>query len=135
MSNFTEIISMTKEAIQNMTGFIQLLIPLLITLMITTGSIVSANILQPILLFIINLISNIFQSIIVPIILVSTALSIISKISDKVQIDKIPNFLKSGTIWLIGIILTVFVGIVSLEGTLSSSVDRNYCKNNKSSCI
>lgn len=123
MSNFSEIIKMTKEAIENMTNFIHLLIPLLMTLMMTTGSIVSANILQPIILFIINLISNIFQSIIVPIVLVSTALSIMSKISDKLQINKIPKFLKASTIWLIGIVLTIFVGIVSLEGTLSSSVD------------
>lgn len=123
MTNFSEIIKMTKDTIQSMTAFIHMLIPLLITLMMTTGSIVSANILQPIILFIINFISNIFQSIIVPIILVSTALSIISKISDKIKINQIPSFLKSGTVWLIGIILTIFVGVLSLEGTLSSSVD------------
>lgn len=123
MSNFAEIIKMTKDVIQNITGFIQILTPLLITLMISTGSIISANVIQPIILFIINLVSNIFSSIIVPIILVSTALSIVSKVSDKVEIDKIPSFLKSSTVWLIGIILTIFVGVVSLEGTLSSSVD------------
>lgn len=123
MSNFADIIKMTKDTIENMTGFIQMLIPLLITLMITTGSIISANILEPIILFVINFISNIFQSIIVPIILVSTALSIISKISDKIKIERIPQMLKSSTIWVIGITLTIFVGILSLEGTLSSSVD------------
>ncbi len=123
MSNFADIIKMTKDAIENMTGFIQMLIPLLITLMITTGSIVSANILEPVILFVINFISNIFQSIIVPVILVSTALSIISKISDKIKIERIPQMLKSSTVWVIGITLTIFVGILSLEGTLSSSVD------------
>ena len=123
MSNFADIIKMTKDAIENMTGFIQMLIPLLITLMITTGSIVSANILEAVILFVINFISNIFQSIIVPVILVSTALSIISKISDKIKIERIPQMLKSSTVWVIGITLTIFVGILSLEGTLSSSVD------------
>ena len=33
------------------------------------------------------------------------------------------KFLKSGVIWFLGIFLTIFVGVVSLEGTLSSSVD------------
>ena len=31
--------------------------------------------------------------------------------------------MKSSTVWFLGLILTVFVGIVSLEGTLASSVD------------
>lgn len=123
MSNFSSIITLTKEAVSNMISFIQLLFPLLMTLMLASGSVVSVNLVQPIILFIINLISNIFQSIIVPIILVSTALSIISRISDRIQINKLSKFLKSSSIWIIGILLTIFVGVLSIEGTLGSSVD------------
>lgn len=123
MSNFSSIITITKEAVSNMISFIQLLFPLLMTLMLASGSVVSVNLVQPIILFIINLISNIFQSIIVPIILVSTALSIISRISDRIQINKLSKFLKSSSIWIIGILLTIFVGVLSIEGTLGSSVD------------
>lgn len=123
LNNFSDIISSTKEAINNMTGFIHVLIPLLITLIATTGNVISANIMQPVILVTINLISNLFQNVFVPIILISTALIIISKISDKVQIGKLSKFLNSSVVWIIGIILTVFVSILSLEGTLSGSVD------------
>lgn len=58
-----------------------------------------------------------------PLILIGTALGIISKISDKVQISKLSKYFKSSTIWILGIVLTVFVGILSLEGSLTSSVD------------
>ena len=123
MTNFSSIITLTKEAVGNMISFIQLLFPLLMTLMLASGSVVSVNLVQPIILFIINLISNIFQSIIIPIILVGTALAIVSKISDRIQIDKLSKFLKSSSVWLIGILLTIFVGVLSIEGTLGSSVD------------
>jgi stage III sporulation protein AE len=123
MTNFSNIISLTKEAVGNMISFIQLLFPLLMTLMLASGSVVSVNLVQPIILFIINLISNIFQSIIIPIILVGTALAIVSKISDRIQIDKLSKFLKSSSVWVIGILLTIFVGVLSIEGTLGSSVD------------
>ena len=123
MTNFSSIISMTKEAVGNMISFIQLLFPLLMTLMLASGSVVSVNLIQPIILFIINLISNIFQSIIIPIVLVGTALAIVSKISDKIQIDKLSKFVKSSAVWVIGILLTIFVGVLSVEGTLGSSVD------------
>jgi len=123
MTNFSSIITLTKEAVGNMISFIQLLFPLLMTLMLASGSVVSVNLVQPIILFIINLISNIFQSIIIPIILVGTALAIVSKISDRIQIDKLSKFLKSSSVWVIGILLTIFVGVLSIEGTLGSSVD------------
>ena len=123
MANFSDIIKMTTESVQNIVGFTQNLIPLLMTLMLATGSIASVSLVQPLILFLINFISNIFQMIFVPIILVATVLAIISKISDKVQIDKLSKFLKSSIIWSMGIILTLFVGILSVEGTLSSSVD------------
>lgn len=123
MTNFSSIITLTKEAVENMISFIQLLFPLLMTLMLASGSVVSVNLVQPIILFIINLISNIFQSIIIPIILVGTALAIVSKISDRIQIDKLSKFLKSSSVWVIGILLTIFVGVLSIEGTLGSSVD------------
>ncbi len=64
-------------------------------------------------------------------VLVITSLCVISKISDKVQINKISDFLKSGVVFFLGILLTVFVGVVSLEGTLSSSVDGVAAKTTK----
>ena len=63
------------------------------------------------------------MNILLPITLISTALGIVSKISDKFQIDKISKFFKSSVIWILGIALTLFVGVLSIEGTLSSNVD------------
>ncbi|HIU51533.1 MAG TPA: stage III sporulation protein AE [Candidatus Merdicola faecigallinarum] len=123
MVNFADIIKMVKDTIQNMVGFVQLLVPLLITLMIATGSIISANVIQPVILFMINVISNLFQTTVIPIILVSTAIAVISKVSERVQVDKVAKFMRSGSIWVIGVLLTIFVGVLSVEGTLSSSVD------------
>lgn len=123
MSNFSEIIKLTKDTIQNLVGFSGTLIPILITLMMTTGSIASAGIVQPILLFLINFIGNIISTVLLPLILIGTALGIISKVSDRIQIGKISKYFKTTTIWILGVALTLFVGILSLEGTITSSVD------------
>lgn len=129
MINFTEIIKMIGDTINNLVGFTYNLIPLLLTLMVTTGNIISANVMQPILLFLITFIGNIISSFILPLILIGTTLGIISNISDRVQIDKLSKFFKSATLWSLGIILTLFVTVLSLEGTLSSTVDRYNSQN------
>jgi len=123
MSNFAEIISMVKTSVTNLVSFSNTLIPILLTLILTTGNIASANLLQPILLFMITFIGNLISNVIIPIVLASTALGIVSKISDYIQLDKLSKFLKSGVVWALGVILTLFVTLVSVEGSLSSSVD------------
>lgn len=123
MTNFVQILDVIKESIQSLVGFMNSLIPILITLMITTGSVVSANLIQPIILFVITFIGNFITGIIIPLVLISTSLGIVSKISDKVQIDKLSKFFKSSVVWVLGVVLTLFVGLVSIEGSLSSSVD------------
>ena len=123
MSNFSDLILSITSTIQNLIGFMNSLVPLLITLMIYTGNIATSSLLEPIILIIIEFISNIILTLILPGVSIITALMVVSKLSDKVQIGKLTKFFKSSIVWFLGIILTVFVGVVSLEGTLASSVD------------
>lgn len=131
MTNLTDIIKMVQDTCTNLVAFMNMLVPLLITLMMYTGSIATSGILEPIILFMIEFVGNIIQDIIIPLVLIFTSLIIISKISDQVNVEKLSKFLKSGIVWFLGIILTVFVGIVSLEGTMSSSVDGITAKTTK----
>ena len=121
--NFTDIVQMVKDTADNLVGFMNCLVPLLFSLMLFTGSIVTSSVIEPVILFMINIIGNSINLILIPIVLIITVLSIISKISDKIQIDKLSNLLNSGVIWTLGIALTLFVSTISLEGSLSSSVD------------
>lgn len=131
MTNFAQILDMIKDSIQNLVGFMDCLIPILMTLILTTGSIASVGMLQPILLFIITFVGNFINAIILPLVLISTALGIISKVSDRVQVDKLSKFFKSSVVWILGVVLTLFVGVVSLEGSLSSNVDGITAKTTK----
>ena len=123
MSNFADIITMVKDSVSNLVAFSNTLIPILITLVLTTGNVVSANLLQPILLFLVTFIGNFIMNIIIPVLLASTVLGIVSKISDYVQLDKLAKFFKSSIVWALGVVLTLFVSLLSVEGSLSSSVD------------
>ena len=123
MTNFSDIVKLVQDTANNLVGFMNALVPLLMALMMYTGSITTSGVLEPIILFIINFIGNMIETLIIPLVLVFTSLIIISKISDKVQVDKLASFLKSGIVWFLGIVLTIFVGVVSLEGTMSASVD------------
>ena len=123
MNNFSDILRTITNTVNNLIGFMNTLLPLLVSLMIYTGSITTSSLLEPIILFVISLLGNVISKIIIPGISLIMAIIIVSKISDKIQIVKLANFMKSSIVWLLGIILTLFVGILSLEGTLTSSID------------
>lgn len=123
INTLVSVLDITKNSISELVNFMNLLIPLLITLMLTTGSIVTTSIAQPILIFMVSFIGNFINTFIVPLLLISIAISIISNISEKIEINRISNFFKSSIVWILGIILTIFTCVLSVEGTLSSSVD------------
>lgn len=122
-NTFVSILDLTKTSISNIVNFMNLLVPILITLMLTTGNLVTTNMVQPVLIFMINFIGNFINSFLIPLLLISITISIISNVSDKIQIERLSKFLKSSIIWILGIALTIFSCTLSLEGTLSSSVD------------
>lgn len=123
MKSFSEIVMNIKDTTQSLVGYSYSLIPLLISLMMFTGNLVSAGAVQPILLLMITCIGTFISNFLLPMVLIGTALGIISKISDKVQIDKLAKTFKSSTVWILGLVLTVFTGVLSLESSLTGKVD------------
>lgn len=129
--SFSEVITITKSSIQNLVGFAYSLLPILLALVASTGNIISVSVIQPIILGSIVFISSIVQNVVIPILLIATVLGIISNISNKVQVEKLSKFFKSSIVWFLGIVVTLFVGVLSVEGTLSSGVDGVTAKTTK----
>ena len=122
-NTLVSVLDITKNSISELINFMNLLIPILITLMLTTGCIVTTGMVQPILILLITFIGNFINNFIIPIVLISIVFSIVSNISNKLNINRISKFMKSTIIWVIGILFTIFTSTLSIEGTLSSSVD------------
>ncbi len=122
-SNFGDILLVTKTSINELINFMRLFVPILITLMFTTGGLASSSGLGSIIIFFINIIGTIISSVLIPLIMCSTVLGIVNSFSDKTQILGLSKFMKSIVLWVLGIILTVFVCVLTFQGILSSSVD------------
>jgi stage III sporulation protein AE len=123
VSNFTDLILVVKNAISEIINFMMLLIPILTALMLTTGAIVSTTVTESVLLVLINVIGRIIGNLIIPLLLAGTSLAIVNSVSDKVQVSRLAKFINSLAVWILGVVLTVFVAVLLIEGTLSTSVD------------
>jgi stage III sporulation protein AE len=98
-------------------------IPVLITLLVSGGNLTSAGIMQPILVMIVEITATIMKNFFLPLIFLSTILSVVDNMSEKVQISRLTSFLKQLSTWGMGTVLTVFIGFVSIQGSMGAVID------------
>ncbi len=123
MTSFNNILSLVVEALERLNAFMYSTVPIIFSLILSTGKFATATVFQPIILFLITITNVLINKLIIPVILIYTVLNIVSNISEKNQLSKLAGFIKSTTIWILGLSLTILVGVMSLEGGLTSSVD------------
>jgi stage III sporulation protein AE len=123
MVSFSSAMKMCMSIIDTMVNFMHSIIPLLITLLISTGSISSAGIMQPLLIMLVEIGATVIKNYFIPIIFFVTILNIVNNISDKVQLTKLSGFLKQICTWGLGLILTIFIAVVSIQGSMGAVVD------------
>lgn len=120
---FKEAVQVGQKAIFDMVGFMQVLIPVLISLLVATGNVVSTSALHPVIILVVEITSSILGAVMIPAVLLVAVLSIIGNISDKVQLTKLAGFIKTVSIWVMGVILTVFVSVVTIEANIGATID------------
>ncbi|WP_339146746.1 MULTISPECIES: stage III sporulation protein AE [unclassified Sutcliffiella] len=123
LNSFHIVISYTQEAITAMTGFIIALVPLLIALIASSGGLVSAAFFHPIILFLMNTSGLLIQYIVLPLLFLSAILSIVSTLSEQYKVTQLAQLLRNVSIGILGIYLTVFLGVISVQGATAAVTD------------
>ena len=121
--SFNTAMKLSLDVIDGMIGFMYATMPVLITLLVSGGNITSGAVFQPTMIMLVEVSATIIKNIFIPLIFLSAILSIVNNISDKVQITKLTGLLKQITGWMLGIILTVFIAIITIQGSLGATVD------------
>lgn len=122
-STFIDIVSSFRKVITSLTTLMQTVSPFLMAVIMATGKITSTGIIKPIILFLASAIGFIINYIVIPFICISVSLNIISNISENLNLGKMSKMFNSFSMWVVSVTLTIFLGILSLETTLTASVD------------
>lgn len=123
LNSFYLVFSYTKDAIDAMSNFLMALLPLILGLMATFGSFISVSFFQPIIVFLILSSGVLVSSFILPLLFLSAVLLIVSSLTENYQVTNLANLLKSISLGALGIFLTVFIGVLSVQGAASAIQD------------
>lgn len=116
-------ISVAKEVITNVSDFMSALLPILVTMIGLAGGVTQAATLDPIVLGAVVLIPKVYSNIIIPMILMGFVLEFANNLSSEHKITNLCKLFKQVTVWFQGIIITIFIGLLTVRGITATTID------------
>lgn len=111
------------DAIEKMVQFMLAMVPLLLTLLAGTGGIASVAVLHPLIVFMIHTVGTFIHLVVFPLLFFSAVLHLVSSITDRYKVTQLANLLRNVGVGVLGILLTVFLGVLSVQGATGAVTD------------
>nr|WP_229724924.1 stage III sporulation protein AE [Paenibacillus abyssi] len=123
VNSFHVAIGYAKDAISGMIQFMMAMIPLLLTLLASMGNVITVSVMHPLIVFMIHAVGTLIHVIVFPLLFFSAVLHIASAISDRFKVTQLANLLRTISVGLLGGLLTIFLGVISVQGATGSVTD------------
>ena len=123
LSIILQLLKSSLQSIQVMERLMEIIFPIILTLITAIGSVVTASSFQPLLVVLSSGITKIFTVVLIPIFIFSIIFGIIGNLSKNIKLDKFSKFFSSLFNWIIGIVFTIFMSFLTLQGLTVSSID------------
>ena len=121
--SFLVSINIAINIIKELSNFMAAILPVLVMMIGSIGGFVQAATMDPIVIGATLLIPRVYTTIIIPLILISFVLEFTNNISTEYKIGNLCKLTKQITIWIQGILLTSFIGLLTVRGITSSTID------------
>lgn len=123
INSFSVAIGYAEDAIDRMIDFMLAMIPLLFALLASMGNVVTVSVTHPLIVFMIHTIGVLIYRIVFPLLFFSAVLHLVSSLSDKYKLTQLANLLRLIGVGVLGAVLTIFLGVISVQGATSSITD------------
>ena len=116
-------LDLAKDIITEISGFMSKLLPILVVMLGVAGGFTESATMDPIVLGTTIIIPKIYLNIILPLILITFVLQFTNNISTEPKIYNLCSLVKSAVLWIQGLILTVYIGLLTVRGITASTID------------
>ncbi len=120
---FKNILFLTDSTLNLILRQMQIVFPILITLLASIGSVTAISIYNPLVAVLTTGVGVVFEKFLYPIFIVIFLFTIIGNLTDTVKLGKLTNFLTSTFKWTVGIVFTIFMGFMSIQGITAGKFD------------
>jgi len=116
-------IGLGVNMINTMSDFLKATFPAFIAITTVSGAPVTSAMVSPTLFFISEVVANLVKEIFIPLLTISLAFLAIDSITNRKILAGISKLMRTLCTWGLGLIMTVFVGITTIQGIVGSTAD------------
>ena len=117
-------VELAKSTILSMADFMAALMPVLMMLLASVGGFTEATLLDPVIMGFATVSSRIYINVIIPIIFMSFVLQFVKNISSDYKVNNLTKLLKQVAIWTQGIVMTIFIAVITLRSIAAATIDQ-----------
>jgi stage III sporulation protein AE len=123
VSAFRVALEVAVEAIDGMVAFMQAILPLMFTVLLAMGNLTSTALFKPVVIGSLAVLATIIKNVILPLFFLAVVLKLLNSVSQQFKLDKLANLLEWAGKIGIGLVMTVFLGVMSVQGVAGGVSD------------
>jgi len=123
INGFRIMIQTAQSAVSDVASFMQAIMPVLTSTLIAMGSINTAAVVSPLILLWVTFVSSVINNTVIPLFLVSFVLKMVNSISDANSVSKLSGLFKTAALTVLGLLSTVFLGVLSMKSGFANASD------------
>lgn len=123
LTSFRIAVDIGVGAIDSMVSFMQAVLPVMYTILLAMGNITSSALFKPLVMGSLVVLATLIKNIILPLFFFGVILRLFNNISPQFKLTRFADLLEFGGKLAIGIVLTVFIGVMSVQGVAGGVAD------------
>ena len=123
LNSFRLSFQLVLDAVSVMVYTMEILMPVLMGILLATGAAASGTILSPLMIGSVTGFAVIMKNMVLPALFMSGVLSLINCLTEKNYVNKLAKLLRSASLFVTGLVLTVLSGIITVQGLLTETAD------------
>ena len=118
-----EVIQKAGEAVRASSTFMLSFIPVFAGITTAAGQPVTASLYQGLLFGVAQVVSSAANTIVVPLLSLFLAFSLVSAVAPNLNLSATAGSIQKVASWVLGLVMTIFVGILSIQGVVGNASD------------
>lgn len=119
----SESIQITAKTLQDGSNFMICYVPIFASVVAATGNITSAGVYNSLIMIVAQYMVRIASTVLLPMMGIYMAMSIVEAINPGLALSGLSNGIKKAITWILVFIMTLFVGMISVQSIVGTSAD------------
>ena len=123
VQSFTTTLNLANQTLERANGFILALLPTIFTLLAAAGGVTLTTVCHPVIWGGTGLILSMVKNLVLPLILLAGTVGMVSRMAEGFALNKFSEVARNLAIVILGLLVTIFLGVISIQGVTVAVAD------------